>query len=398
MTASLFPPSRAEALRRLSHFVPKAGPAYAAGRNTDSGPDQQGAVSKLSPYLRYRLLTEQETVAEVLGRHSLTAAEKFVQEVLWRTYWKGWLEMRPQVWSRYLAGRDADRERFHDTHALADAEAGRTGIEGFDDWARELVTTGYLHNHARMWFASIWIFTLRLPWTLGADFFLRHLIDADPASNTLSWRWVAGLQTAGKTYLATADNIARYTNGRFSPKGLAKDAPALTEPPIPAPTPLSASPIWDDRAPSLLLVTHEDFHPESLFPDGSKFSNALIINDHTLLWGEGARQFVSAATTDTAARLASRFKCGVEIINSLDPATLIAAARAAGTRQIVTADTPIGPVAEALSRTEPVLAREGVSLVRVRRPWDSAFWPHAKRGFFAFKEQMPHLLRDGGLL
>lgn len=398
MADCLFLPSRAEALRRLAEFVPKAGPAYAAGRNTDSGPDQYGAVSKLSPYLRYRLITEQETVAEVLGRHSLTAAEKFVQEVLWRTYWKGWLEMRPQVWSRYLAGCDADRERFHDTHALADAEAGRTGIEGFDDWARELVTTGYLHNHARMWFASIWIFTLRLPWTLGADFFLRHLIDADPASNTLSWRWVAGLQTAGKTYLATTDNIARYTNGRFSPKGLAKDAPALTEPPIPAPTPLSAHPTWDERAPSLLLVTHEDFHPESLFPDGSKFSNALIINDHTLLWGEGARQFVSAAAADTAARLASRFKYGVEITNSLDPETLIAAARAASARQIVTADTPIGPVAEALSRTALVLAREGISFVRVRRPWDSAFWPHAKRGFFAFKEQMPQLLRDGGLL
>ena len=398
MADSLFPPSRAEALRRLAHFIPKAGSAYAAGRNTDSGPDQQGAVSKLSPYLRYRLLTEQETVAEVLGRHSLTAAEKFVQEVLWRTYWKGWLEMRPEIWSRYLAGCDTDRERFHDTHALADAEAGRSGIEGFDDWARELVTTGYLHNHARMWFASIWVFTLRLPWTLGADFFLRHLIDADPASNTLSWRWVAGLQTAGKTYLATADNIARYTNGRFAPKGLAKDAPAMTEPPVPAPTPLSTHPIWDERAPSLLLVTHEDLHPESLFPVGSRFSNALIINDHTLLWGEGARQFVSAAVTDAAARLASRFKCGVEITNTLDPETLIAAAQAAGTRQILTADTPIGPVAEALARSEPVLAREGISLVRVRRPWDSAFWPHAKRGFFAFKEQMPHLLRAGGLL
>ena len=355
-------------------------------------------MSRLSPFVRYRLVTEAEVVAQVLGRHDFHAAEKFVQEVLWRTYWKGWLEMRPEIWSRYLAGRDTDRERFHDTHALADAEAGRTGIEGFDDWARELVTTGYLHNHARMWFASIWIFTLRLPWTLGADFFLRHLIDADPASNTLSWRWVAGLQTAGKTYLATADNIARYTNGRFAPKGLAKVAPALTEAPIPAPTPLSAHPVWDERAPSLLLVTHEDLHPESLFPVGSRFSNALIINDHTLLWGEGARQFVSAAITDAAARLASRFNCGVEITNTLDPETLIAAARAAGTRQILTADTPIGPVAEALARSEPVLAREGISLVRVRRPWDSAFWPHAKRGFFAFKEQMPHLLRAGGLL
>jgi deoxyribodipyrimidine photo-lyase len=107
---------------------------------------------------------------------------------------------------------------------------------------------------------------------------------------------------------------------------------------------------------------------------------------------------VSAAVTDAAARLASRFNCGVEITNTLDPETLIAAARAAGTRQILTADTPIGPVAEALARSEPVLAREGISLVRVRRPWDNAFWPHAKRGFFAFKEQMPDLLRAGGLL
>ena len=47
--------------------------------------------------------------------------------------------------------------------AVAAAEEGRTGIDGFDDWARELIKTGYLHNHARMWFASIWIFTLRLP-------------------------------------------------------------------------------------------------------------------------------------------------------------------------------------------------------------------------------------------
>ena len=94
---------------------------------------------------------------------------------------------------------------------------GQTGIECFDTWARELTTTGYLHNYARMWFASIWIFTLKLPWQLGPDFFLRHLLDGDTASNTLSWRWVAGLQTVGKTYLARAANISRYTGGRFKP-------------------------------------------------------------------------------------------------------------------------------------------------------------------------------------
>ncbi len=123
--------------------------------------------------MRHRLITEQEIIAGVLAQHSLASAEKYVQEVLWRTYWKGWLEMRSAVWSRFLVERDRQRDSFPDTRAITDAENGLTGIEGFNDWTRELVETGYLHNHVRMWFASIWIFTLRLPWAMGADFFLR---------------------------------------------------------------------------------------------------------------------------------------------------------------------------------------------------------------------------------
>lgn len=57
-----------------------------------------------------------------------------------------------------------------------------------------------------LWFASVWIFTLRPPWELGADLFMRQLLDGDPASNTLSWRWVAGMHTRGKHYLARRDN------------------------------------------------------------------------------------------------------------------------------------------------------------------------------------------------
>jgi deoxyribodipyrimidine photolyase len=234
VTAHNAPPSaasRAEGLTRLTDFVPRAGRAYAAERNTDHGPGDPTNVSTLSPWVRHRLVTEREIVAAVLERHRLASAEKFVQEVYWRTYWKGWLERRPSVWTRYSAsvaptldGLSAAERATYD-----DAVAGRTGIDGFDHWARELVETGYLHNHARMWFASIWIFTLRLPWQLGADFFLRHLLDGDPASNTLSWRWVAGLQTVGKTYLATADNIARYTDGRFRPRGLSTVAHAVDD-------------------------------------------------------------------------------------------------------------------------------------------------------------------------
>ena len=385
------------ALNRLAEFVPAAGRLYDAGRNTDAGPDRPGAVSRLSPYLRHRLITEHEVVAQVLARHNLDAAGKFIQEVLWRTYWKGWLDMRPSVWRRFLEERDRQRDAFHDERAIADAGRGQTGIEGFDDWAQELVETGYLHNHARMWFASIWIFTLRLPWTLGADFFLRHLLDADAASNTLSWRWVAGLQTVGKTYLASSDNIARYTNGRFAPAGLAREAMALTEAPIEAARDLSEAPRHDPAQPAVLLLTPEDLHPESAFDGASGFHSVVVAADASLLWGDGSRSFVRAAAAETAVRAAAHYGCPANVIERLDAEALIAAANAVGVRCIVTPYAPVGPVADQLARLTPVLVQQGVNLVQVRRDWDSAFWPHAKKGFFAFKERIPALLRQSGL-
>jgi len=389
-----FPASRSEGLKRLSQFLPRAGLAYAMGRNTGLSPDGVGAVSKLSPYLRYRAITEQEVVAEVLGQHDLRAAEKFIQEVLWRTYWKGWLEMRPSVWARFLDERDRQREIFPDQRAIRAAEAGQTGIEGFDYWARELVQNGYLHNHARMWFASIWIFTLRLPWVLGADYFLRHLIDADAASNTLSWRWVAGLQTVGKSYLATTENIERYTNGRFAPSGLAKEAIPLTEPPIAQPAQLREPKAYDRMQPTMLLITHEDFHPESVFVDPSAITSIIVAADNDLLWGDNARRFALAAAHETASRTANHFQCDVSVIERLVPDALLNAAQLFGIRQIVTPYAPVGPVAERLASIAPVLAQEGILLTEQRRLWDRAFWPHAKKGFFQFKAIIPSVLGD----
>ena len=86
-----------------------------------------------------------------------------------------------------------------------------TEIECFNDWVKELKNFNYLHNHTRMLFASIWIFTLKLPWQKGAEFFMKNLFDGDAASNTLSWRWVAGIQTKGKNYLAKSWNISKFT-------------------------------------------------------------------------------------------------------------------------------------------------------------------------------------------
>lgn len=397
MIHNIFPATRDAALLRLNQFAPRAGEAYASGRNIDAGPDQMRAVSMLSPYLRYRMITEQEVVGTTLDHHSLPASEKYVQEVLWRTYWKGWLEMRPSIWAQYLQERDQHRNSFPNIRAIRSAEAGETGIEGFDDWARELVETGYLHNHARMWFASIWIFTLRLPWALGADFFLRHLIDADAASNTLSWRWVAGLQTVGKTYLATRENIARFTNGRFAPKGLATVATIPAAMPVCAAQPLQQVAYFDAQKPAFLLITPEDLHPESVFGASAKINGAGILFDPETLGGDNARAFVTGAMHDAAKRVGISYKCPISLLSNLDVTTLIAKARELGAEQIITSFAPVGPVADALAGIAPSLTSAGIPLVQIRRAWDEHFWPHATKGFFSFKEHIPKILQEMGL-
>jgi len=284
---SFFPPTRQAALDRLAAFVPRAGRAYAAERNADAGPGLKSNVSMLSPYIRHRLLTEHEVVATVLEQHSPNQAEKFIHEVFWRTYWKGWLQMRPAVWRDFLAERDSDREKAEAnsgiSRALAEAESGRTGIECFDDWARELVATGYLHNHTRMWFASIWIFTLKLPWALGADFFLRHLLDADPASNTLSWRWVAGIQTQGKTYLARPDNIEKYTGGRYQPTGLSEVAEPIRDEAPYAREPLPELEPVPTNEPVLLLVHGDDLCAHQFIPEADALAGGCRKYKHPFL-------------------------------------------------------------------------------------------------------------------
>ena len=393
-----FPATRAEGLARLDAFLPRAGWRYASNRNADPGPERRGDTSLLSPYLRRRMVTEREVVAAVLEHEGPKRADKFIQEVCWRTYWKGWLEARPAVWSSFLSGRDVARDALSAdaTETLTQAEAGATGIEGFDDWARELVTTGWMHNHARMWFSSIWIFTLRLPWQLGADFFLRHLVDADPASNTLSWRWTAGLQTEGKTYLATAHNIARYTEGRFEPKGLATRAEALHEPAVAEIRTLGPAPELPDR-PALLLVTDEDLTPDRI--DGP-FAGAIVAGGVDVgqfgSRGDVAASFARGALDDAAARLR---ETGLDVTKADDIAAepIVAAAARAGVGLVVTPHAAVGLTASALDALESDLAAAGLALVRPRRSWDSAFWPHTTKGYSQLRNAIPEGLAAEGL-
>ena len=220
-----FEASRAKALDKLNNFVENNLSEYSKLRNFDYGPDNRSNISCLSPYITHGIINEKEVIKKSLDKFSFAKNEKFIQEVLWRTYWKGWLELRPSVWTDFLIELKKIKEDFQNNQTYQNAIEGKTNVECFNYWVNELKENNYLHNHTRMWFASIWIFTLNLPWQLGAEFFMQHLYDGDAASNTLGWRWVAGVQTQGKHYLASEWNIKKFTNNRFSNIKLNENAP-----------------------------------------------------------------------------------------------------------------------------------------------------------------------------
>jgi deoxyribodipyrimidine photo-lyase len=393
-----FIPTRAAALARLEEFLPGAG-RYAAERNYVR--PGHGNVSRLSPWVQKRLLLESEVVAAARIRWSFPVVEKFVQEAYWRTYWKGWLEQRPAAWTRWVEAvpRLRDSLSADQRSTLEAALAGKTGIAGFDAWAQELLATGYLHNHARMWFASIWVFTLRLPWELGASFFYEHLLDGDVASNTLSWRWVAGLQTPGKTYVARADNIASYTDGAYAPEaGQLASAPfAIKEEPLP-----KVAAWTEDAAQVASLKTIERLglwlHPEDLAVEQGELAglkvnaiNASWPADICVRagWSEKVSAWTQASLHDGASRAGQHFGAPVSSGETSGLARSLVEWAKQNNLQAVVAYRPfVGPwLTEALS-LEAAFASAGIAVIWRRRAWDAEHFPHATRGYFPFWERI----------
>lgn len=397
-------PSRDAGLQRLEGFLPSAGSHYQQRRNYDLGPRDRSNVSMLSPWLRRRSLLEAEVLKAVILRHGHSAAEKFIDEVFWRAYFRGWLAHRPSLWTAYtrVVGEQSQRVKLDPDLAsrVQAAEQGATGNPAFDAWARELVESGYLHNHARMWFASIWVFTLRLPWVLGADFFLRHLLDGDPASNTLSWRWVSGLHTRGKVYLARRDNILKFTEGRLDPgPGLADTADIPEDEMAPLDTGLA----WPDSPPdfsegSAWLLTDEDATPPAWLP-----ANVPVLAMQSIDGlspgdvADPARQFTRGCLADALARHGGEAR----VFDAWqDAQALLTCLQERGVRALHYHHQAYGPLADALQQLEPRLNDAAIRLHGHVRPYDRATWPHAGKGFFGLKKRIPAILKameEGGV-
>lgn len=391
-------PTRKDALAQLQEIIPKLGQLYASERNYDKGQGQHTNVSLLSPWVRHRLILEEELVDAALRSHGYETSEKFIQEVFWRTYWKGWLESHPSIWQDFQFLRNQAASDFATEILFKRAVSGETGINCFDYWVREIKETHYLHNHARMWFASIWIFTLGLPWALGADFFLKNLFDGDAASNTLSWRWVAGIQTRGKTYLARAENIAKFTQGRFNPiDELAITAPPVFGPEPPLPVCIKSYPAVKLGIPSLLLVTEDDLGLHNIPISLNNVIGIITLNSAHKRSSEGVSldviNFVDSAIFDVTKTLHSLNAVPVETIQEDDPKSLLNAVKRMGAEQVITLRIPVGPARDSVDVLTEPLQQENIIFTEVTRDWDSLSWPLATKGFFKFKKSIPSILK-----
>ncbi len=399
-----FIPTREAGLKRLKEFAPFAGETYSNERNFDFSFTKKNSVSALSPWIKHRLITEEEVLIEILKYHSPHSAMKFIQEVFWRGYFKGWLEQHPTVWSHHNEKLIKEYTKLENNKFVREnymsAINGETGIECFDFWCEQLKSTGYLHNHVRMWFASIWVFTLKLPMELGADFFMLHLIDADAASNTLSWRWVSGLHTKGKAYAARATNIEKFTNGQFNPSGqLVEDINPLTEN---IDHPLVTLPQLDKsiQKDAVLLVTEEDCSPETSLEtkDLEVEILPLYLEKKYPRWIEpnnSVRFFSNTAVQNTCQRLG---QLGVEKINKTKwTDTILEASDRLGTKNIIIPKVPVGAVKSKLRKVKKNLAEHDIYINEHYKNYDMYTWQHTSKGFFKLKKQIPIILHQLGL-
>ena len=168
----MFKSSISAAEKNFISYLPKTGFYYEKNRNYLLDVEtKENTTSLLSPYIRYRAISEENILKKVIEYSGTKKAEKYIQEIFWRTYWKGWLEHKSDVYLDYINEKNKLFEEFKNKKYYLKAINGNTNLSFFNEWIKDLKKHGYLHNHIRMWFASIWTFTLKLPWQLGADFF-----------------------------------------------------------------------------------------------------------------------------------------------------------------------------------------------------------------------------------
>ena len=372
----IFKTTREESIQDLENYINKDIVNYSTQRNFDFGPGKRNNVSCLSPYISHRLITEYEVAKKVLSKFPYQKVEKYIQEIFWRVYWKGWLELRPQVWTDFIE----DLKGIKEDKNYQIAVSGKTEIQCFNDWVNELKENNYLHNHTRMWFASIWIFTLNLPWQKGAEFFMKHLYDGDAASNTLSWRWVAGLQTKGKHYVAQGWNIAKFTNNKYKDINLKEDATPLVDK---REYKLSSLEINKEDLESKTLIFFEsELNIETLnLKDYQDIYCVFLSNEkRKIKFDEKVINFKKEIIEDQVNRFSN-----IKIIDEIHFDKL--------TNEIKDLDVIYPSIGENLSFLKSIKKKKNLNYNFIVREGDEFCWQFSNKGYFNFKSNIPKIIQ-----
>ena len=372
--------SREGALKQLDAFINSELANYSFKRNFDLGPKDKSNVSCLSPYISHRLITEYEVTKSVLAKFPYQKVEKYIQEIFWRVYWKGWLELRPQVWTDFIE----DLKGLKEDENYKKAINGETQIECFNDWVKELKENNYLHNHTRMWFASIWIFTLNLPWQKGAEFFMKHLFDGDAASNTLSWRWVAGLQTKGKHYVAQSWNISKFTNNKYKNVKLNENALPVTDKREYKLNPLNF--ITEDNLNENLLLFENELNLEN--KNFKKYKNIYLV----LLSNDARRIKLGQKVLDYKSEIINDQKKRFEDLQIIDEVKFQTLAD-----EINSFDVVHPCIGENFSFLNSLRKKRNLELNFILSEEDKFSWQFSNKGFFNFKNNIHKIINSFNL-
>lgn len=377
------------ASKQLKFFIHNKANKYSKMRNFDLGSLEKNFVSGLSPAITRRIIPEDYVVRKTLKTFSFNSVEKYIQEICWRTYWKGYLEHRPQIWKDYLN----DLEKFESIKKrldYANAINGTTSIDCYDAWCDELIQSNYLHNHTRMWFASIWIYTLNLPWQLGAEFFMSHLYDADPASNTLSWRWVAGLHTKDKQYFASAENIKKFTLNKYYPKdqiGISSIQPSNWK--SYNPININIKRLHGTEKIKYLLIHENDLSINKLPSSDFLFIQKESIK--TIKRAKPVNHFINKALKSFEKDVKKANYKDIIFFNFNNFDKIKKYLDSNGTDLIYSPYPTVGYVNDTMKEIEK---NKRLKFEFFNSEWDQLFWPHAKKGFFKLKKQIKTIIKD----
>ena len=371
-----FHTSREKALESLGIFIDNDIVNYSSKRNYDFGPIARKNVSCLSPYISHRLINEYEISKKVLSKHPYQRVEKYIQEIYWRVYWKGWLELRPKVWDDFVE----DLSTIEESENYHLAINGQTKIECFNDWVKEIKEYNYLHNHTRMWFASIWIFTLGLPWQKGAEFFMKHLLDGDAASNTLSWRWIGGLQTKGKHYLAQTWNISKFSKKQYKNIELRENALPLIDNREYKILPLEIQ--KNNFRNDYLIVFENDLSVESLKIKDYKKIYFILLNNNlrSIELDSKVLKYKKNIMEDQLSEINDNF----ELINENKIEELL--------ENLKNFDIVYPSIGENMTFLKKIVKEKKLAVNFITRDEDIFCWNFSNKGYFNFKSNIPKIL------